>query len=100
MADTSPSQRECPFYYTELTRDQQVIWDYAFQSGYLAGHEAGWEQADAHAAALYQRARRIALSLADWPVQSELPDERIEKIPTAEEQVAAAEAQRYLDKVS
>jgi hypothetical protein len=84
VADTSPADEGPPFYLTELSRDQQVVWDAAYQSGYLAGHEAGWQAADDHAAAMFSRAARIVRRHAD------LPD------LTAEQQVEVAEAKRRL----
>lgn len=67
------SRQEAPFILPELSADQRVVWDLAYRSGYLAGHEAGWEAADAHSAFLTRRAAEIVHRMADIPEHD--PDE-------------------------
>ncbi|MFQ6172563.1 hypothetical protein ACK8HX_13220 [Oryzobacter sp. R7] len=50
-----------------LTPRERDVWDAAYLSGYLAGHEKGWEAADQHAAALHRRAVRVVRAMASIP---------------------------------
>jgi hypothetical protein len=58
------AEPECPFQLYDLTRDQRIVWDWAYKTGYLHGHEAGWTAADAHANFLTRRAAEIVHSMA------------------------------------
>ena len=58
---------EPPFQLWELSKDQKIVWDWAWRSGYLQGHEDGWSAADAHANFLTRRAAKIVHSMADVP---------------------------------
>ena len=88
MADAQGGQGECPFQLWDLTKDQRIVWDHAYRSGYLAGHEAGWEAADAHSAFLTRRAAEIVHKAADLDEHD--PDE------AARQQVAQDEQRRRL----
>lgn len=77
-----------PFSLTDLSPDQKVVWREAYQSGYLAGHEAGWLAADAHANALTRRAAEIVHRMATIP--------EIDPEEQARLRVAADEARRRL----
>ena len=50
-----------------LTPRERVVWDAAYLSAYLAGHEAGARWADEHAAALHYEAVRVVRRLAGLP---------------------------------
>lgn len=63
--------RECPFDLTELTRDQQVVWDWAYKTGFMHGHEDGWKAADEEAAFIFQRAARMTARAANAPAETE-----------------------------
>lgn len=50
-----------------LTPREREVWDTAYLSAYLAGHEAGARWADEHAAALHYEAVRVVRRLAGMP---------------------------------
>jgi len=50
-----------------LTPREREVWDTAYLSAYLAGHEAGARWADEHAAALHYEAVRVVRRLAGLP---------------------------------
>lgn len=89
--DATPlTERECPFNLTELTADQRIVWDWAFRTGYVQGHEAGWQAADDAAAGVFRRATAVVHAMADLPAVDE--DERARII------VARDEARRRITK--
>ena len=50
-----------------LTPREREVWDTAYLSAYLAGHEAGARWADEHAAALHFEAVRVVRRMAGLP---------------------------------
>lgn len=68
-----PDHSGRPIDLLTLTPRERDVWDAAYLSGYLAGHEAGAEWADRHAAALHYRAVRVVRAMAGYP---ELSKER------------------------
>jgi len=50
-----------------LSPRDRVVWDAAYLSGYVTGHEAGARWADEHAAALHYEAVRIVRRMAGLP---------------------------------
>ena len=67
MAAFDPNRAGRPIDLLALTPRERDVFDAAYLSGYLAGHEKGWEAADEHAAALHYRAVRVAHSMASIP---------------------------------
>ena len=86
------ADNEPPFQMQDLSRDQRIVFDWAFHTGYLQGHEAGWAAADAHAAFLSRRAAEIVHKAATMPPHD--PDE------AARLRVAQDEQRRRLGWVS
>ena len=49
-----------------LTGRERGVWDCAYLSGYLAGHDAGWRAADANAERAHRAAYRIVQNAAKY----------------------------------
>lgn len=61
------SATEPPVDMLSLSPRDRVVWDAAYLSGYVAGHEAGARWADDHAAAMQREAVRIVHRMAGLP---------------------------------